>query len=66
MDTLIAGAAVPPCFHGVASANRLPRKGFVIMDLGVILGGYCSDMTRTIHMGPAGPKARARSYQAVP
>lgn len=63
-DTLIAGGRRSALPHGVASANRLPRKGFVIMDLGVILGGYCSDMTRTIHMGPAGPKAR-RIYQAV-
>ena len=63
-DTLIAGGRRSALPHGVASANRLPGKGFVIMDLGVILGGYCSDMTRTVHLGPAGKEAR-RIYQAV-
>ena len=63
-DTLIAGGRRSALPHGVASANPLPRKGFVIIDLGVILGGYCSDMTRTVHLGPAGKEAR-RMYQAV-
>jgi Xaa-Pro aminopeptidase len=34
------------------------------MDFGVILHGYCSDMTRTVHLGK--PKANERSaYEAV-
>lgn len=63
-DTLIAAGRRSALPHGVASASRLPRKGFVIMDLGVILGGYYSDMTRTVHLGPAGKTAR-RMYRAV-
>src|SRR5262249_7434167 len=38
--------------------------GFVILDYGVILGGYCSDMTRTVHVGRVDQHAR-RIYQAV-
>ena len=34
------------------------------MDFGVILGGYCSDMTRTVHMGRA-PKWSREIYRVV-
>jgi len=37
--------------HGVASEQAIPASGFVVLDYGVILGGYCSDMTRTVHVG---------------
>ena len=39
--------------HGVAT-DRVIREGdFVTMDFGVILEGYCSDMTRTVAVGYA-------------
>ena len=39
--------------HGEAS-DRVIREGdFVTMDFGVILNGYCSDMTRTVAVGHA-------------
>src|SRR5206468_11254117 len=41
-----------------------PGKGFVILDFGVILAGYCSDMTRTVHVGRP-DKAALAMYQAV-
>jgi Xaa-Pro aminopeptidase len=37
---------------------KLPRRGFVTLDFGVILDGYLSDMTRTVHMGKAMPGER--------
>ena len=43
---------------------KLPRKGFVTLDFGVILNGYCSDMTRTVHVGGAAREERA-AYEAV-
>jgi Xaa-Pro aminopeptidase len=50
--------------HGVASAAAIPSRGFVVCDFGVILAGYCSDMTRTVHVGR--PTAEARLvYKAV-
>jgi Xaa-Pro aminopeptidase len=50
--------------HGVASSAKLPRRGFLTLDFGVILHGYCSDMTRTVYLGR--PKAKERAaYQAV-
>ncbi|MBQ6840090.1 MAG: aminopeptidase P family protein [Oscillospiraceae bacterium] len=39
--------------HGVAT-DRVIREGdFITMDFGVILEGYCSDMTRTVAVGYA-------------
>jgi len=63
-ETIVAGGARSALPHGKASIAKLPRRGFVTMDFGVILKGYCSDMTRTVYMGR--PKANERNaYQAV-
>ena len=63
-ETIVAGGARSALPHGRASHHPLPRRGFVVLDFGVILTGYCSDMTRTVHLGK--PDARARSiYEAV-
>ncbi len=43
--------------HGRASRQAIPRRGFVVVDSGVILRGYCSDMTRTVHMGRVAGKS---------
>jgi Xaa-Pro aminopeptidase len=62
--TIIASGPRSALPHGRASDQRLPRRGFVVSDFGVILGGYCSDMTRTVYVGQ--PDQEARSfYQAV-
>ncbi|MCU1314254.1 MAG: peptidase family, partial [Acidobacteriaceae bacterium] len=50
--------------HGTASMAKVPRRGFVTLDFGVILNGYCSDMTRTVHMGRATAPERT-AYDAV-
>jgi Xaa-Pro aminopeptidase len=42
----------------------VPRRGFVTLDFGVILRGYCSDMTRTVHVGKATREERL-AYEAV-
>ena len=63
-ETIVAAGARSAMPHGHATAAKLPRNGFVVMDFGVILHGYCSDMTRTVHLGK--PKANERSaYEAV-
>ncbi len=62
--TIIAGGARSALPHGRASAKPIPRKGFVVCDFGVILAGYCSDMTRTVHVGL--PTIAARQvYEAI-
>ena len=62
--TIIAGGARSALPHGRASAAKLPARGFVVCDFGVILAGYCSDMTRTLHVGRPQTEAR-RVYEAV-
>jgi Xaa-Pro aminopeptidase len=63
-DTIVASGVRSSLPHGRATGARLPRRGFVTLDFGVILKGYCSDMTRTVYLGK--PKGQERSaYQAV-
>ncbi len=63
-STIIAAGARSAMVHGRASAASIPRRGFVVCDFGVILAGYCSDRTRTVHVGPPSSEAR-RLYDAV-
>ncbi|MDP9039559.1 MAG: Xaa-Pro peptidase family protein [Acidobacteriota bacterium] len=63
-DTIVAGAERSALPHGRASQARLPRRGFCTLDFGVVLRGYCSDMTRTVHLGKATPEEH-RVYEAV-
>lgn len=63
-ETIIASGPRSALPHGRASQATIPAQGFVVCDFGVILSGYCSDMTRTVHMGQPSSDAR-RMYQAV-
>jgi Xaa-Pro aminopeptidase len=63
-ETIVASGLRSAMPHGRATAAYLPRRGFLTLDFGVILNGYCSDMTRTIHFGPPKPKERS-AYEAV-
>jgi len=62
--TIIAAGKRSALPHGRASGAAIPPTGFVVCDFGVILAGYCSDMTRTVHVGLPQPKAR-RVYNGV-
>ena len=62
--TIVASGERSAMPHGTASKAKLPRRGFVTLDFGVILNGYCSDMTRTVHLGRAKPRER-EAYDAV-
>jgi len=52
-ETIVASGKRSALPHGRASKAKLPHRGFVTLDFGVLLDGYCSDMTRTVHMGRA-------------
>ena len=62
--TIIAGGKRSALPHGRASGASIPRRGFVVCDFGVILSGYCSDMTRTLHVGRPSTE-ESRVYEAV-
>jgi Xaa-Pro aminopeptidase len=63
-ETIVASGPRSALPHGVASAAAIPDRGFVVLDYGVILSGYCSDQTRTVHVG--NPSAEGRKwYKAV-
>ena len=62
--TIVAAGKRSALPHARASSAALPRNGLVVLDFGVILDGYCSDMTRTVSMGRVSHKTR-RMYEAV-
>jgi Xaa-Pro aminopeptidase len=62
--TIIAAGKRSALPHGRASRAVIPSSGFVVCDFGVILSGYCSDRTRTVHVGRPTAEAR-RMYEAV-
>jgi Xaa-Pro aminopeptidase len=61
--TILASGKRSAIVHGRASLARIPRRGFVVCDFGVILADYCSDRTRTVHVGR--PSADARQFYAA-
>jgi Xaa-Pro aminopeptidase len=63
-ETILASGPRSALPHGQASHQRLPRRGFAVLDFGVMLSGYCSDMTRTVHLGKATAQER-HVYDAV-
>ena len=63
-ETIVASGPRSALPHGRATSRKTPRNGFVTLDFGVILKGYCSDMTRTVCIGKAGRSERS-AYDAV-
>src|SRR5581483_6994883 len=63
-DTIVASGERSALPHGHATTARLPKRGFLTLDFGIIHDGYCSDMTRTVHFGSPRPDERD-TYEAV-
>lgn len=63
-ETIVASGVRSALPHGRATTNSLPRRGFLTLDFGVILKGYCSDMTRTVYLGKPRDSER-NAYHAV-
>ncbi len=55
-DTIVASGPNGALPHAVPTHRRLGSDEPIIIDMGVILAGYCSDMTRTIVLGTPDPK----------
>jgi len=63
-ETIVAGGARSALPHAQPTASPLRSGGLVVVDMGAIQEGYCSDMTRMLFLGKPGAKVR-RAYRAV-
>ncbi len=63
-DTVAVSGARCSLPHGVPSDKKIERGDFVTLDFGCMLGGYASDMTRTIVVGKASEEQK-KVYNAV-
>ncbi|HMD42557.1 MAG TPA: Xaa-Pro peptidase family protein [Candidatus Acidoferrum sp.] len=63
-ETIVASGTRAALPHARPTAKRLRKNELVVLDLGVILGNYCSDMTRTVCLGRAPGRVRSW-YTAV-
>lgn len=63
-ETIVASGRRAALPHARPTSKRLRKNELVVLDLGVILGHYCSDMTRTVFVGKA-PRRVREWYQAV-
>ncbi len=63
-EPIIASGPRSALPHGVSSRREIRKGEFVVIDIGVNLDGYVSDMTRTVSAGPADARMR-EVHQAV-
>ncbi len=63
-DTIVGSGPHSALPHYRAGDRMLARGDLVVLDFGGVLDGYCSDVTRTVAIGPISSEAR-RIYDAV-
>jgi Xaa-Pro aminopeptidase len=57
-ETIVAFGERSALPHARPTAKRLRKNELVVLDLGAILGHYCSDITRTVYVGRAPERVR--------
>ena len=63
-EAIVASGPRSALPHARPTARRIGKNELVVLDLGAILRRYCSDLTRTVHVGKASARVR-QWYQAV-
>ena len=63
-EAIVASGPRSALPHARPTARRIGKNELVVLDLGAILRRYCSDLTRTVHVGKASTRVR-QWYQAV-
>ena len=63
-EAIVAAGPRSALPHARPTARRIGKNELVVLDLGAILRRYCSDLTRTVHVGKAPTRVR-QWYQAV-
>ena len=63
-STIIASGVNGSLPHAVPGPRKLEKGDMITMDFGAKVGGYCSDMTRTVALGEPGAEMR-KVYNTV-
>jgi Xaa-Pro aminopeptidase len=63
-DTIVACGARSALPHAQPTSATFQKGGLVVVDMGAMVDGYASDMTRMLHLGVPGAKVK-RTYAAV-
>ena len=63
-DTIVAGGTRSALPHAQPTSARIESGQLVVVDMGALQDGYCSDMTRMLFFGRPGPKVK-HMYHAV-
>ena len=63
-DTIVASGKRSALPHGVASTKIIENGDAVVVDMGAVYEGYCSDITRTVFVGGMS-KEQERIYDLV-
>jgi Xaa-Pro aminopeptidase len=63
-DTIVAAGPHSALPHAHPTSYQLAANELLLIDMGASLEGYCSDMTRVVHLGKP-PKRIREMYQAV-
>lgn len=63
-DTIIASGENGSLCHAIPGNRKLKKGDMITMDFGAKVGGYCSDMTRTVALGQPSDEMR-RVYETV-
>lgn len=64
-DSIVACGAMSSRPHYEPQARPLEKGGLLLIDMGLVVEGYCSDMTRTVGIGK-NPKPRLmKAYEAL-
>jgi len=63
-EAIVAAGPRSALPHARPTARRIGKNELVVLDLGAILRRYCSDLTRTVHVGKATARVR-QWYHAV-
>lgn len=63
-DTIAVSGKNSSMPHGVPSSKKVEKGDFITLDYGAVIGGYHSDMTRTVAVGEVSSK-QAEVYETV-
>ena len=63
-ETIVAAGVRSALPHAQPTSAKINRGDLVVVDMGAIQEGYCSDMTRMLFLGSPSPKVK-RTYRAV-